>query len=476
MDLLNRVQKLIEENRLLCRGDGVIVGCSGGPDSLCLLHLLLRLREPMELRLRVVHLEHGFRGQASEQDARFVESFCAEHEIDCRIYREDVKETARETGISWETAGREARYRRFFREREQLEWQMAAEEPQKKPCVRIAVAHNRNDQAETVLMHILRGTGLEGLKGMELHRADGVIRPLLTTDRGEIEAYCADMGLTPRYDHTNRETDCTRNRIRLELLPYIREHFNENVEEALCRLGRIAAESQQVIRAEAERIARTCAGDRRQLARLSDGLRHAAVRFLLKEKGLSADVSSVHLYQIDRLLSGPAASGQVVLPRGYRVAVSYDTVRWLGPEETGADVAAERDSEERDWKEWELSRHLTVRDTDWTEVGSPERLRSWPLCQACLDGDKIRTVEEERGEKLCLRFRKPGDFIRPLGSRGRKKMQDWMVDRKIPRQERDGLPLLCIGSEVVWIPGYGISENFKLENKSMHLIFVEFHQ
>lgn len=469
MDLLNRVQNLMEENRLLRRGDGVIVGCSGGPDSLCLLHLLMRLRGPMELRLRVVHLEHGFRGQASEQDARFVEDFCAEHEIESRIYREDVKETAKETGISWETAGREARYRCFFREKELLERRMAEEAPQelqKKPCVRIAVAHNRNDQAETVLMHILRGTGLEGLKGMELSRADGVIRPLLTTDRGEIEAYCADMGLTPRYDHTNMETDCTRNRIRLELIPYIRENFNENVEEALCRLSRIAAESQQVIRTEAERIARTCAGDRRQLARLPDGLRHAAVLFLLKEKGLDGDVSSVHLYQIDRLLSGPSASGQVVLPRGYGVSVSYDTVRWLGPEENGAAAAVKR----------ELSRRLTVRDADWTEVGSPERLRNWPLCQACLDGDKIRAAEEERGETLRLRFRRPGDFIRPLGSQGRKKMQDWMVDRKIPRQERDALPLLCIGSEVVWIPGHGISENFKVENKTTHLIFVEFHQ
>lgn len=465
MDLLHRVQNLIEEKRMLERGDGVIVGCSGGADSLCLLDLFLRLRMSMELTVRVVHLEHGFRGRESEADARFVEDFCARHGVECSTYRENVSQQARNAGISQETAGREARYRRFFEEKEMLQRRMEVEATRQNrecaPRVKIATAHNRNDQAETVLMRIMRGTGLEGLKGMELVRGDGLIRPLLTTDRAEIEAYCAQRGLQPRQDRTNLETNYTRNRIRLELIPYMKEHFNENVEEALCRLGRIAEEDQAVILAQARDLQDACEGKRRALAELSDGLRHQVVRLALEDRGLTADVSAVHLEQIDSLLKSEAASGTICLPRGYRVSVAYDQVFWEIP----------------DGRATFPQGRLTSRQVSRSEIDSIEELKRLPKHRRCFDGDKIRKALEEAGqEELTLRFRQPGDFIRPLGSAGRKKLQDWLVDRKIPRRQRDSLPVVCIGNEVVWIVGHQISENYKVDIHSKKLIFVEFHQ
>ena len=480
MKLLKTVRNIIEENDLLRRGDGVIAGCSGGPDSMCLLHLLMQLKEPLELTIRVVHLEHGFRGAASEEDARYVEGFCQTHGIDCVIRRENVREQAKRAGISEETAGREARYRLFFAEKERLERELRTkscptEEPG--PKVKIAVAHNKNDQAETILMRIMRGTGLEGLCGMELSRGDGIIRPLLTTDRSQIEAYCEEMGLCPRRDYTNEQADYTRNRIRLELIPYMKDYFNENVEDALLRLGRIASETQKMVRHQVKRIKETegkselsYGTDRRALIRLDDGLRHAVIRDILKELGLTANVSSVHLQRIDDLLKSRSASGSVDLPKGYSVGVSYDSVQWNSPSAGSADETSEG-----------AVGRITVREELRSGGNGLSMIRELSGNIKCFDGDKIRAVlrcgeEPVSGDMLTVRFRKPGDVIRPLGSPGRKKLQDWFVDRKIPRQMRDRVPLVCIGSEVLWIVGHQISENYKVEEQTKRLIFVEFHQ
>lgn len=475
MKLLQTVTELIREYDLLKKGDGVIVGCSGGPDSMCLLHLLMELKEPMDLTLRVVHLEHGFRGDASLEDAAYVETYCQEHDIDCVVHREQVRERAKKQGISEETAGREARYELFFAQRQQLLDELRQRtngcEETASPQVKIAVAHNKNDQAETILMRILRGTGLDGLCGMELKRDDGLIRPLLTTDRSEIEAYCEENKLFPRQDHTNQETDYTRNRIRLELIPYMKEHFNDNVEDALCRLGSIAAESQAVIRSCAEEAAQGLRrdeqgriDDRKGLARLDAGLRHELIRREWKKLGLCTNMSAVHLKQIDDLLQSEAASGSVDLPQGYRFAVAYDRSLWQSPAAKSAVVGRIKIHQRERW----------AGDTIAVLRRFPEKIR-------CFDADKIlkalgRTEGTIEEQDLVLRFRQPGDVIRPLGSRGKKKLQDWFVDRKIPRQLRDETALVCIGNEVLWIIGHQISEKFKVDEQTKRLIFVEFHQ
>ena len=472
MKLLQTMKSLIDAYDLLECGDGVIVGCSGGPDSMCLLHLLMELKEPMDLTLRVVHLEHGFRGEASEEDAHYVETYCRDHGIDCVIRREQVRERARQKGISEEAAGREARYELFFAERDRMERELQDRDGSAAGSrVKIAVAHNRNDQVETVLMRILRGTGVDGLCGMEYKREDGVIRPLLAVDRSEIETYCEDYDLQPRRDHTNDETDYTRNRIRLELLPYLKEHFNENVEEALLRLAENASQARDVLRADAEEAMKhlktdECGRiiDRRGLAELDTGLRHQVIRQRLKEQGMANNVSAVHLKQIDDLLRSHSASGSVDLPGGYCFAVAYDRILWQPPSAESAAAGTIKIHQRDRWKG----------DTIAVLRRLPEKIR-------CFDADKIlAALGRPEGviteADLAVRFRKPGDVIRPLGSPGRKKLQDWFVDRKIPRQVRDQIALVCIGSEILWVTGHQISENFKVDEQTKHLIFVEFTQ
>ncbi len=530
MDLFDQVQNIIEETGMLHAGDGVVVGVSGGPDSLCLLHVLMRMAGPMQLKLRAVHLNHGFRGEAADADAAFVTAFCAEHGISCIVYSEQVAQQARERGVSEETAGRDARYRCFFVEKQRLEQQFL--DSGRQSAVKIAVAHNSDDQAETILMRIMRGTGIEGLQGMQLQREDGVIRPLLLESRRQIEAYCSSWALAPREDATNQQAAYTRNRVRLELLPYMREHFNDHITEALCRLGRIAQQQQEIVGREIERCRMELvrrwedtsgsgrnqnsgssgggyAAERSKIAALPEGLRHGLSRSVLKAMGLSQNLSSVHLQQIDALLKSRAASGQTHLPKGYRAAVSYDQILWLWPDKPAEEVQAlqaegarARESSTAECATAEGFAGQEIWQTNgagrvfltcvsWQQMGSVAALRKLPFYQKCLDGDKIMRavgMAAEGGacaepamlqvltQKLTLRCRRAGDVIRPLGSSGRKKMQDYFVDRKIPRQQRDSIPLLCIGSEVIWAVGLQISENFKAEERSERLIFVEFHE
>lgn len=466
MDLLQKVKNFIEEYELIQKGDGVIVGCSGGPDSMCLLHLLMELKEPMDLTLRVVHLEHGFRGEASEEDARYVEEYCRDHEIDCVIHREQVRDRAKAAGISEEMAGREARYELFFAERDRLHREGLSK-------VKIAVAHNRNDQVETVLMRILRGTGLEGLCGMEWKRPDGVIRPLLATDRSEIETYCEVHGLNPRRDHTNDETDYTRNKIRLDLIPYLKANFNENVEDALLRLSDNASQLKPVIQKAAkdstDHLQKDGDGyviDRRGLAELDVGIRHQVIHQTLKELGMANNVSAVHLKQIDELLKSEAASGSIDLPGAKTVSVAYDRILWPCEEDAGKQGTVGS---------------IKIHQRDRWQGDTIAVLRRLLDKTKCFDAQKVRAaLGREEGaiavEDLTLRFRKPGDVFRSLGSPGRKKLQDWFVDRKIPKQERDGIPVVAIGNEILWVIGHQISENFKVDEQTKELIFVEFHQ
>ena len=212
---------------LLHHGMHVLVACSGGPDSLALLDILLRLRGRLRLALTVAHFEHGIRGASSEGDASFVAAFCKERGVPCFIGHGDVPSAARAQGKSLELAARELRYA-FF-------WQTMA----RVGADVLATAHHADDQAETVLMRILRGTGLDGLSAMK-PREGKKIRPLLFARRAEILAYCGARGLEPRHDATNDLPDCTRNVLRLKVLPYLQQSCNPEVARALCQLAELA--------------------------------------------------------------------------------------------------------------------------------------------------------------------------------------------------------------------------------------------
>ena len=234
-ELLAKDEAFCKQNSLFAPGTAVLAACSGGPDSLALLHLLLSLRERWQLQLAAAHFEHGIRGAASLADAAFVRDFCQARGVPFYLGQADVPGYASAQQLSLETAARTLRYR-FLRS-------TAAKLGE---GTRIATAHQADDQAETVLMRILRGTGVDGLAGIA-PRAGELIRPLLCATRAEIEAYCRQQGLEPRHDATNDVPDCTRNRLRLELLPQLAAEYNPDISAALCRLAAIASEESSFI-------------------------------------------------------------------------------------------------------------------------------------------------------------------------------------------------------------------------------------
>ena len=232
--LENKVKTTIKKYDLIKNGDNIVVGVSGGPDSMTLLNVLINLKEELNLKITVAHINHMIREEA-EEETKYVENFCKEKNIECFIKREKVEELAKDNRVGTEEAGRAVRYAFFDEVLEKVK------------ANKIATAHNANDNAETVLMNIIRGSGTSGLKGIEPIRENKYIRPLIECNRDEIEQYCEEKKLQPKIDKSNAENIYTRNKIRNLLLPYIKDNFNPNIITSLNRLSEVALMENQFI-------------------------------------------------------------------------------------------------------------------------------------------------------------------------------------------------------------------------------------
>ena len=219
--MIEKVKEFIIENSLINKDDKVLVALSGGPDSVCLLHCLYSLKEDFNIKIGAAHVNHMLRGQDSLEDKEYSRKLCESLDIDFYSKEIDINKIAKNKGISIEMAGREARYNFFEEIRKTYNYNS------------IAVAHNENDQAETIIMNLMRGTGIEGLCGIRPKRNGNIIRPILCLSRLEIEKYCIENNLNPRIDKTNLENIYSRNKIRLELIPYMKDNFNPNVIESI---------------------------------------------------------------------------------------------------------------------------------------------------------------------------------------------------------------------------------------------------
>ena len=491
--LEQKVKETILKRGLLQKGDRVVVGISGGPDSVCLLHVLCSLAGSMDLRIFAVHVHHGLRGHEADADRDFTESFCAELGVPCRVFSYDVAGLAGEEGLTTEEMGRILRYRSFDLVREELLREPDGKYPDF--AVRIAVAQNRNDQAETLLMRLLRGTGADGLAGMEYLRDDRIIRPLLDISRDAIEAYCREKNLSPRIDLTNLMPDYTRNKIRLALIPYLQKEFNENILEGLSRLARNASEDKVFLyQCVEEAICRVVMPpkedrgffgqkrnrvtlDRKEYRTLAPAISKRLLLKVTKDMGLLQDMAAVHLEEADRLIRAGAAGARLDLPHGYRLmisgdaaAVSFENCR------TALSLGAAHASEEG-----------YCHEVNWDE------LTEIPEANACLrvtviPADGAGTlIPTENGRKaflsadpalwegpVCIRTRRPGDWIMPLGMTGSKTLQDYFVDQKIPRDLRASIPLLCCGQEILWIVGGRISEKYKVKRDAEKMVSLEY--
>ena len=436
--------KNIKEYNMLTEGMSVVIGFSGGPDSLCLFDFMLGIRDEFNLKLYPVHINHNLRGEDSDDDQSFCEEYARSHGIDLRVYSFDCDSFARENGMSTEEAGRKFRYSAFS----EVANEALNENPGKK--VSIAVAQNADDQAETVLMRIIRGTGVDGLSGIPYKRPieEGsdinIIRPLLSVFREDIEAYLVDRNLIPRIDHTNMEAVYGRNKIRLNLLPYLQE-YNPNIKEALIRLASSAEEDGRFLDAVSRIVYESAVLKKKEsevsfnrslLKDENPAIRRRVLALALKDAGLIEDVGSVHYEAITEVLLSDNPSTHTNLPGGYSAWRVYDTIN-LGKR---AEEDAENSCNLKDYS-------FEVREIGMSDL---DKLDKIPNTYSAFD---LSLMKKEYGEdvlsRLELRGRRPGDEIKTAA--GTKKIQDLLVDMKIPKEKRDLVKLLAIGNQVLWV-------------------------
>jgi tRNA(Ile)-lysidine synthase len=464
-----KILDVITANNLIEPGEGVVAGVSGGPDSVCLIHVLNALRPILGMKLHAVHVNHMLRGEEADADEEFTARLCAELEIPLHILRTDVAAVAAEMGISTEEAGREIRYREF---------RMLAGAT---GATKIAVAHNRNDQAETVMMNIIRGTGTRGLCGMEYIRGD-IIRPLLSVSREEIEQYCSEASLAPRTDSTNLTGEYTRNKVRLGLLPYINENFGANIINSLCRLAENTAADQRFLEkcaAEAyEQVLRE-SGDGQvsmdigMLRRLDPAILMRVLRQAVEQAAGSAKgVGGIHYQALSDLVIKGVTGMQAELPRGIRASVSYGILKLSAG---GFEVESQRAAG--------FSRQVVVPGT--TEVPEIGAYLTASVHEP-LSIDKYKSLGYNPyvqyfdygllKKGIHIRNRRAGDIFRPFGSGGTKKLKEFFIDNKIPRDARDRIPLICLGNETVWVIGYKISDKFRVTENTKKVLKIEFNR
>jgi len=506
-----KVFSYIEKHHMLEAGDRVIAGISGGADSVCLLFVLLEWAKRKSLELEVVHVNHGIRQDAAE-DAAYVEKLCRENGLKCYLYHVDVPALAAAEKCSLEEAGRKARYRAFESAAADFTTAGEAAHVQNGPACKIAVAHNANDCSETMLFHLFRGSGLRGLGSIRPVR-DNIIRPILCLDRSEIEEYLRCRKIAYCTDNTNASDDYTRNRIRHHILPFAEEHIVKGSISHMARTAELLAETEDYLEEQTKAALEACLRQPdvsgQQLAETAhcditvqqswteqstlNELRvqnrptsyTLCISTLLSQHSLmqkrilhqvvknlspaQKDISYGHIADLLDLFTGEG-NRSVDLPFGIRGRREYDRVIVDIVNETGRDRGSSRPENtqlqpEGEFLFTELSmEHFTeeFQKKPW-EVSQNE-------CTKWLDYDKIK-------QSLDSRTRKKGDYFTIADSSGkmvRKSLKDYMIDRKIPRAERDRLPLLAEGSHVVWLVGHRISEYYKITADTKHILQVQY--
>ena len=452
-----KVLRYMEKNGMLKAGQRVLVGLSGGADSVCLLSLLADMRTGLSIRLRAVHVHHGLRGQEADRDAGFAGELCRAMEVPFLLRKENVRQEAAKRRISQEEAGRLLRYEAF--EQEAVRWE--AEEPEEEGAalpVRIAVAHHGDDSAETILYHLFRGSGLRGLAGIAPVRGR-VIRPLLCVSRQEILEYLKEKGLSYVTDSTNLLNDYTRNRLRNQILPMAVQEINRGAVEHILKAGEMIGEADQFFRERAEVFLKKegvqpAPGQEENLLALPvsalGSLAHIEQGYVIREafselKWPLRNIDSGHIESVLALLDGRTGAG-VDLPGGVRAERVYGSLVLKKGEGAAEAAGLPR-----------LSMEVIPRENQ-AEIPK-NRYTKW------FDYDKIK-------DTLSVRYRLPGDYITLKGG-GRKSLKSLFIDEKIPRERRGSIPLLAEGSHVLWMIGGRISEYYKVTEQTERILKVQ---
>jgi tRNA(Ile)-lysidine synthase len=434
--MLDDIQRSFDRNAMARRGALVLVAVSGGADSIALLHALVRLRARCGLRLAVAHLHHGIRGAAADADARFVQRCAQRLGLPLVTERADVPRRAKAEGISLEMAARAARYAFLARAARQLR------------AAAVAVAHNADDQAETVLLRLARGAGMQGLGGMDpVSRQGGlkIIRPLLGVARPAIIAFLKAHRLRWREDASNRDPHFLRNRVRHEILPLLERRLNPQIRTALQRTTEVLREENKFMDRLATQALPLHTGLERptlsvtRLAALPLALRRRALRLWLGAAGVAPEqLDYAAIAAALALLAHKRGTKSVDLGGGWKITRHYAR---LAVEKPAAAAPAA-------WR-LEFAAHRGVIKEKPTQPG---RLPARATLSAAAVG----------AAPLTVRAARPGDRMAPLGLQGTKKLQDIFTDAKVPREQRRLIPVVECRGEIVWLPGYRVARGWEV--------------
>lgn len=466
--MLQRVLQTIQTYRMLSPGDKVVVGLSGGADSVALLHILKELQNgPLNINLYAAHVNHGIRGVHAREDAIFAHNLCKEWGIPFFLEEADIPSLARSMNQSEEEVGRQIRYG-FFRE--------VAE---KVNGNKIATAHHKNDQAETILHNLIRGTGMQGLTGIQAVSDGVIIRPLLEITKQQILEYIALHELPYQEDATNEDSTYTRNRIRNQLIPSLEKDFNPDIVDSLVRMSGILREEEEFLadytmdlyQKYTKSYLNKLILDLKSFSFCHLAIQKRLVRVALRElRGSLDDVSSSHVEAVIKLAAGSRTGSLTTIPGSakgapeVKVKVSYGALQFEIVESYMPIFYMEKSLDLPGKVIWE-NPSITVTSEKW------DKNKGFTFSSQCIyiDEDKIKG-------KLRLRNRKKGDRFQPLGMEGTKKLKDFFIDRKIPVDQRDSIPLLVDEESIIWVVGYQLNQNYRLTDSSENIVKISIQE
>ena len=464
-----KLLKTIQNYKMLSKGDGLLVGVSGGPDSVALLYLLMELKDDYDLQIYVVHLNHMLREDESDDDAGYVEKLAKRLKLPVFIGKKDVKEFAKADKLSLEEAARIQRYEFYKQIADKLNIR------------KIALGHTADDNAETVLMRLLRGAGEQGLIGIHpVRHIDNlkVIRPLLNVHRREIESFLKEKRISVRTDSSNADNKFLRNKIRLELIPLLEENYNQNIKQVLVNTADILREENEYLKEITEKfysksIRKTVLGKSNENIQLDISkirsyplaIQRRVIRYGIKElTGSLRQITYLHCNEVLKLLKGNLAYGQIDLPNGLVVErMRRELVIRRGKAQNirsiiyPVKIPGETVISETGVK---LVCSISKRKTNF-------KFSTQNHYQESFDYDRIK-------EPVFVRTRKLGDTFQPLGMIGKKKVKDFFIDQKVSQPEKNRVLFLTDKTDIIWIIDFRISDKFKVTEKTKQVLKVRF--
>lgn len=459
--MLETAYQTIKKYDMIQDSDCIVVGISGGADSVSLFHFLCNIQSQYNLTLVGVHIHHGIRGIDADSDADYVEQLCKSYNIKCEIFRYDIHKEAVELKVTEEEAGRIIRYKVF------------AQVLKKYDANKIAVAHNMNDQSETLIMRLFRGTGLRGLTGIPPIR-DNIIRPLIQCSRESIEQYCQENNLEYKKDYTNDMNIYTRNKIRLQLIPWIKENFNPSIIYTLSKMSMLLQEEEDYIEGQAKLAYKLCTVSQNNkkvqlsinaLKNYPDVIKKRVIRIALQylRKDLH-DIELTHIVEAIKLINKDTGkkinlTEGIIIEKQYSVLCFYMNNKKINKNYCyNINLNGELYIEEA---------NLYIKsEIKYKDCANFFGEKSNNLCTKVFDYDKIN-------DNVNIRTRLAGDKIYLKGS-GTKKLKEFFIDIKLPREQRNTIALLAAGENIIWVLGHRTSGAYDIDENTKTILCIQY--